>query len=103
MKKVNIILSKLIDELRTKNIDSSMLSAKLGVDERTIKNKLNGETPISLEQYMAICEMLEVNPDYFFDGNSQTIHGPQNCFILANNDHGTIYFHPSDEQMNTKK
>ncbi len=56
------------NELFKKNISKKSYAEFLGVSEKTVKSKLNGDTDFSYLEFKKTCQMLfpEFNSDYLF-------------------------------------
>lgn len=51
----------------SRGMSMETLAQRCGVPEASLRESLDGNRPISVERYAAICEALEVSLDYFVD------------------------------------
>ncbi len=63
-----------------KNLSARKLSIMIGKSEPYIHSLENGGFELSLSALFEICEILEIEPDYFFTNNPETFEQDQKLF-----------------------
>lgn len=59
--------TKIQEYLNSNGIESSFLAHQLNIDNNSLNTKLSGNSEISTEEYVAICNALDVDYNYFFN------------------------------------
>ena len=63
------IMSMVSEQMKKKGLSKKDMYNYLSVSQNTFDNYLNNKYPITLAQYFKICELLKLNPSFFFESN----------------------------------
>lgn len=87
-KEYEILIEKIKKEREFLQIYQYEVALELNIDERTYRNIEKGKSKLSMFQFLIICNKLNRNPSYFFDGMNTTVF--KNCSNSGNNNVYTI-------------
>lgn len=62
-----MISENVADYIKEKGIKQTVLADAIGISAPSLNNKLQGKTKLYAEEYLAICEFLNMPSDYFRD------------------------------------
>ncbi len=67
------IMSMVLDQMKKKNITKRAVYNFLSVSPNTLDNYFNDKYPITLTHFIKICELLKLNPSFFFETNHTNV------------------------------
>lgn len=63
------IMSRVLDQMKKKDITKRAVYNFLSISPNTLDNYFNAKYPITLTHFIKICELLKLNPSFFFEAN----------------------------------
>lgn len=63
------IMSTLLSEMKKKGVTKRSVYNFLEISPSTLDGYFSGKYPISLNDYIKLCKLLELNPSFFFEAN----------------------------------
>lgn len=67
------IMSMVLDQMKKKDITKRAVYNYLSVSPNTLDNYFNAKYPITLTDFLKICELLKLNPSFFFDAQTTNL------------------------------
>lgn len=64
-----MIFENVAEYIEEKGIKQTAIANAIGISAPSLNNKLKGKTQLYAEEYLAICEFLDMPSDYFRDQN----------------------------------
>jgi transcriptional regulator with XRE-family HTH domain len=99
MNKNNLVAERIMRLIESKWKFNKDFAAHIDMKVSTLSDKLNGNTEITINELYRFADGLETTVDKLLGIESGDIQNYSNSIILNHNNHGTIYFQPSQEMI----
>ncbi|MER0442283.1 hypothetical protein [Emticicia sp. W12TSBA100-4] len=72
------ILELVLSEMSKRGVTKRKVYQYLDIAPTSLDNYFKNKYPISLQHYLSICELLELNPSFFFEANHTNVISDSN-------------------------
>lgn len=100
MTKNNLLAQRILAARKELGNEQKDLAAIIDMSRSTLSDKENGKTEITVNELFRFADGLKKPVSELLNlHESMTTNVANDCLVLSQNNHGTIYFQPSEEEL----